>query len=170
MAVVINVAQVLDRAREPQHVAQRHALPKPMPERVGEVVARDDLEVTGRLGARDFHEAIEGERGSVGLEQRRVDLRIAVGVGNDFELPRLALHADLDPLLQWQLVGRRVAALNVVELTGLSDATAASFAHRPDFFLRRLCCFHGRGCDCDCLGRDNCGRSGGQRGACGAEE
>ena len=133
VAVIPDMAQVFHRPALPQHIAQRHALPQAMPQRIGEVVAGDDLQITDRLRLRDLHELFKRQRRAIAAQHGPLDLRIACRIGDNFKLPRLAQHADLTLLLDGQFVRQRIAALHIVKISRRRDAAAARLTHRSRF-------------------------------------
>ncbi len=66
------------------------------------------------LGQR--HQAGPVQRGAKFLGERTFDLDVARRIGNDFELPGVAVQADLATLFRRQFVRRRIAASAAGEL------------------------------------------------------
>src|SRR5439155_25833103 len=93
-APVIDAANVVESADELDHVAQRHALPQPLTERLGDVETLHRLE---ELAAVLPPQLLDGRQiQGVALVQRARRINPARAVADDLQPPRFGSEAGLD--------------------------------------------------------------------------
>ena len=138
IAVVEDAAQVLLRLRQPDDLAERHALPDAHAQRAADVQAGHHLGEADRVLLAELQQPREVESGVVLLGQCLPSFAGIVGVGDDLQLPRLARQADFGLLLLGQRVRQRLAARDVAELCRRREEGFQGVDGRDEFRRERL--------------------------------
>ena len=115
-APVVQPPRVDERAAELEYLAERDALPQPLAERPGDVVALHRLQKPDAVRLAHLEQGRQVE-GGLGVEgERAVDGRLVLG--DDFEPPRLGREPGVDEGVALQGVRDRAAPAHVLEVLG----------------------------------------------------